>query len=271
MSEDTSNKPRKDLAPYQDLGRGPLASYYRRVTEAAAPITNQPKNVFSRLAVFVTGYRNWFAWLSYAMRFARKRHHKFETYPPDSKGKDKGVYDVSDRFSLGIAGDWGTGTDEAYEVTQKMKGHGPDYTIHLGDVYYVGDLPELKVNCLADPGGRHKGVRWEWGTKGSFALNGNHEMYACGDAYFNEFLPTLGLRIPGQLKLSGQKASFFCLQNKQWRIVGLDTGYNSAGLGMTLLNSLSKIKWIKWFRKVPYFKPSSARWNLSYWIGCATL
>jgi hypothetical protein len=245
----TSSKPRKDLAPYQDLGRGPLSSYYRRVATAAAPVTDPPKNFFSRLASFGKG--NWYAWFSHAIRYARSPRHTFETYEQGG-----GVYEVAERFSLGIAGDWGTGTDEAHQVVEKMVSHDPDYTIHLGDVYYVGDRPDLEVNCLGFSSARHEGVKWKQGRLGSFALNGNDEMYACGDAYFNDFLPTLGVKVQGQT--SGQKASFFCLQNKYWRIIGLDTGYNSAGLVMTFLNSLSKIKWIKWFRKVPYFKPSSA-------------
>jgi hypothetical protein len=87
-------------------------------------------------------------------------------------------------------------------------------------------------------------VKWETGTKGSFALNGNHEMYACGDAYFDRFLRELG-----------QKASFFCLQNKYWKIVGLDTGYYSTGV-RTALSFLSRIKKIQWLRKTSWFKPS---------------
>jgi hypothetical protein len=71
-----------------------------------------------------------------------------------------------------------------------MKARNPDYTIHLGDVYYVGDRPELKQNCLNEPKSK-KGVEWQHGSKGSFALNGNHEMYACGTSYFEDFLPAL--------------------------------------------------------------------------------
>jgi hypothetical protein len=251
MREETSAPPpRKDLAPYTDLGRGPLTSYYRRVAEKSAPVDDPPKNFFSRLASFATGH--WWEFFRHVMDYAGSPKHEFQTY-----GDESGVYKAENNLSLAVAGDWGTGTDEAHEVMQAMVAQGADYTIHLGDVYYVGDLPELQANCLGDPVGRHTPVRWQAGTKGSFALNGNHEMYACGDAYFKHFLPTLGLKVPGTDKMSGQKASYFCLQNKYWRIIGLDTGYNSAGLFFTFLNSLSKLKWIKWFRKVPYFKPSS--------------
>jgi hypothetical protein len=42
------------------------------------------------------------------------------------------------------------------------------------------------------------------------------------------FLPHLGLRA-GE-KMTGQKTSFFCLQNQFWRIIAIDTGYNSVGV-----------------------------------------
>jgi hypothetical protein len=160
--------------------------------------------------------------------------HKFLNY-----GTASGVYALEDRCKLAVAGDWGTGTDEAQHVTTAMKeDHNPDYTVHLGDVYYVGDQPELEENCLGQDGPPingvvAKGVKWELGTKGSFALNGHHEMYACGDAYFKQFLPALGPLNPAG-NPQGQKTSFFCLQNKYWKIVGLDTGYYSTGVRTVL-------------------------------------
>jgi 3',5'-cyclic AMP phosphodiesterase CpdA len=45
-------------------------------------------------------------------------------------------------------------------------------------------------------------------------LNGNHEMYSGGGAYFRTALPAFG-----------QETSYFCLENAHWRIIGLDTGY----------------------------------------------
>jgi len=108
----------------------------------------------------------------------------------------------------------------------------PHYTIHLGDVYYVGVKDEVEENCLGQPDANHSFTPclWPWGSVGSFALNGNHEMYALGEAYFEVFLPTLGLRPAPGVKPGGQKASFFCLENKFWRVIGLDTGYNSIGV-----------------------------------------
>jgi hypothetical protein len=56
-----------------------------------------------------------------------------------------------------------------------------------------------------------------------FCLDGNHEMYARGFAYFDRILPALGPMLHG--KPCAQKASFFCLENEYWRIIGLDTAY----------------------------------------------
>ncbi|HEX2712037.1 MAG TPA: metallophosphoesterase, partial [Candidatus Acidoferrales bacterium] len=152
--------------------------------------------------------------------------------------------------------DWGTGTDEAQQVTTRMAEQNPNYTIHLGDVYYVGDDSELKQHCLGkDVNPKYKPVWWRRGINGSFALNGNHEMYALGGAYFTEFLPTLGPWDPARGKPKGQRASFFCLKNKYWRVIGLDTGYYSTGLS-SALSWMSKIKFVHWFRKVSWNKPS---------------
>jgi hypothetical protein len=53
---------------------------------------------------------------------------------------------------------------------------------------------------------------------GSFALNGNHEMYSGGEFYFNTVLPAFAQK------------QFFCLENSNWRIIGLDTAYNGGRL-----------------------------------------
>jgi hypothetical protein len=106
----------------------------------------------------------------------------------------------------------------------------PHYTIHLGDVYFVGDAVEVSGNFLgkAPTGSRYTPCQWPYGKKGSFALNGNHEMYARGIAYFDAILPALGPMLND--KPQGQVASYFCLKNDAWCVLGIDTGYNSIGI-----------------------------------------
>jgi hypothetical protein len=97
-------------------------------------------------------------------------------------------------------------------------------------VYFVGDASEVQGNFLGLPraGASYTPCAWPHGSKASFALNGNHEMYARGFAYFDQILPAMGPMVGG--KAQGQPASFFCLKNDDWCILGLDTGYNSVGL-----------------------------------------
>jgi len=252
----------KNLTDFKSLGRGPFTSMYRRL----AAETGLPPNAqfFNRLAAFTGQFRNWKAWFVHLTRYFGEKKYPFPSYPPPQTG----IYKVPNELTLSIAGDWGTGTDEADNVTQRMAAREPHYTIHLGDVYYIGDLPELEQNCLnqqTDP--RYKPVKWEHGTLGSFALNGNHEMYALGGPYFNKFLPTLG---PKNADPRGQKASYFCLENDYWKVIAIDTGYNSTGPS-SLLSFLSGIKFIKCFRKSSCFKPSSKLPDeLLEWLPSAT-
>ena len=132
---------------------------------------------------------------------------------------------------ISMAGDWGSGTAEAESVALCMAKFDPHFTIHLGDVYYVGDRQAINENCLGikNPANNYDPVTWPIGSRGSFALNGNHEMYANGTGYFDVLLPALGLRDSAG-KMQGQQTSFFCLQNQYWRILAIDTGYNSVGV-----------------------------------------
>jgi hypothetical protein len=93
----------------------------------------------------------------------------------------------------------------------------------------VGDRDEIAENFLgiSPPQARHAPCAWPRGTKGSFALLGNHEMYSRAIAYFEDMLPALGPVENGRSR--GQRASYFCLENRDWRVIGLDTGYRSQG------------------------------------------
>src|SRR5262249_22098174 len=141
--------------------------------------------------------------------------HDFPSY----SGSDHGVFPlVGDGgvVRLALVGDWATGTDEAARVAEQAKRFNPHYTIHLGDVYYVGDEPEIRENCLNQKQTEYTPTEWPHGSRGSFALSGNHEMYARGFGYYDVFLPTLGLTAG-----DGQQASYFCLENEYWRVIAL--------------------------------------------------
>jgi Calcineurin-like phosphoesterase len=118
---------------------------------------------------------------------------------------------------IAIAGDWGTGTDPgdkypyavAGKVAKLMAAQQPDYTIHLGDVYYSGLESEETAKFVG---------RWPRGAVGSYTLNSNHEMYCGGKGYFNVLLAN-------EMFAAQQGLSYFALTNDHWLIVGLDSAY----------------------------------------------
>ena len=116
-------------------------------------------------------------------------------------------YQLKDESTIAIVGDWGGGNAAAQAVADQIKKLKPDYVIHLGDVYYAGTPKEVEDRFLKF-----------WPTPAapgqSFALNSNHEMYSGGYGYFDKIL-----------KQFKQSASYFSLANKNWRFIGLDTGY----------------------------------------------
>lgn len=108
---------------------------------------------------------------------------------PQTKGMfstDPQVITIPDKVSIAMAGDWGTGDwrradnpAPATKVAKAIAALRPDYTIHLGDVYYSGTSDE-EQHLLVDS--------WPRGTAGAFTLNSNHEMYSGAKPYFLDAL-----------------------------------------------------------------------------------
>jgi 3',5'-cyclic AMP phosphodiesterase CpdA len=153
-------------------------------------------------------------WLWNYLKVVFTPRQPFPTYAAPA-GTRPGIYTLPESCVIGLAADWGTGTRSAYAVADAIRAGNPDVTIHLGDVYYSGTEDEFRNYFLAAgawPRGRL--ARTRGGAQGTYTLNGNHEMYSGGAGYFRRALPALA-----------QEASYFCLENANWRIVGLDTGY----------------------------------------------
>ena len=134
---------------------------------------------------------------------------------------------LADRSRLVIVGDWGSGLPRAQQVAQHMRvaiDHGiadgrQVHAIHLGDVYYSGFAREYKNRFL-----RYWPVREdEADTVYSWSLNGNHDMYSGGHGYFKTLLadPRFACQ---------QRSSWFSIENKHWRIVGIDTAWDEEGI-----------------------------------------
>jgi Calcineurin-like phosphoesterase len=207
----------------------PKKSAPEGATETAAPVMPRAAAaVFEAIKQFSP--TDYYSWITKYLRFRFGPKHPFLTY--EGKQPSDGVYSLDsgeDEIRIGVAGDWGTGTDEAHAVGQLIKAFAPHHTIHLGDVYFVGDRAEVGENFLgvAEKGSKYTACCWPTGSKTSFALNGNHEMLARGIGYFEDILPRMG-EMTGGIPQT-QKASFFALMNADWCILGLDTGYRSVG------------------------------------------
>ena len=108
---------------------------------------------------------------------------------------------------IALFGDWGTGLYGAPECAKSIAKNGKyDVVLHLGDVYYSGTASEIKDRFVGMwpkvPGAKNRG------------LNGNHEMYTGGVAYFDTVQREFG-----------QNSSYFALQNPHWILACLDTAY----------------------------------------------
>jgi hypothetical protein len=237
-----------------------------KVTEAGQ---DYPINAIDLMPDTVKGYAH------YAAEFMKVHWGKLHAYPSYS-APHTGIYSlqtgaeitskqlnlhykeyneeseaVSTPIEIAMVADWGAGTLEADYVQQVMMQSSPSnathWTIHLGDIYYLGTEEETMSNALGVvPHNVSKAVTWPHGSLGSLAVAGNHEWYSRGFGYFDYFLPTLGSKAaetsPEMAKkqqnirskhnfqgkmLAGQNAGYWMLQDNYWRLIGLDTGLNS--------------------------------------------
>ncbi len=201
------------------LGNTAFMSRLQQIASSAPPTQKLPQ-----LMAFLQVSK----WFTLYFKDVFRRKAPYRTY----KAPHTGIFrvpklPVDDPLRIALAADWGTGTLEAETVAANMLASKPHYTLHAGDVYFMGDSSEIRENCLGLPSHPYAGVAWPRGSLGSFALMGNHEMYSGGQGYFEDFLPTLGASSPAK---DLQQASFFALETAHWIILGLDTGYHSGGL-----------------------------------------
>lgn len=219
------------------LGRSALMSRIQQAASQAPPDAN-----FPRLIAFLQFWK-WL--LPYLLDFVHK-DAPYATYPSGKTGIFGIPIPPQDvPLRIAVAADWGTGTLEAETVAENMKDCSPHYTLHLGDVYYMGETGEINENCLGTSTKDYTGVYWPTGALGSFALIGNHEMYSGGQGYFKIFLGRLGLFNPDKSVKDPQSASYFCLEAEQWLVLGLDTGYHSGGMpGFTAIPGVKNIPFL---------------------------
>ena len=153
------------------------------------------------------------------IRKFRKRRAFNITPPPSIK--------IDGQARVILVGDWGSGLPRAQKVAkairvyveQNLDAQRDVHVVHLGDVYYSGWDYEYEKRFLpywpVHPGEANK--------VGSWCINGNHDMFSGGFAYFDTLLKDP--RFANQ-----RQASFFHLYNDDWQILGLDTAWDDNGL-----------------------------------------
>lgn len=213
----TTKTPQRNVRDYQSLSRNKVVNHLKTAIKKAPP--------GHRLTDFLSS--GFCSWVFHTIKSGFGKKHPYRGYP---QGGFNGIYPLlkspiekRQETVVAIAADWATDTKESFAIGSEMARHTPEYTIHMGDTYYVGAPPEITANFL--PVGNSP---WPHGSIGSFALLGNHEMYSRGNAFFENLLGILGANSSIEKK-APQQAPFFCLENDHWRILGLDTGYNSVG------------------------------------------
>jgi predicted phosphodiesterase len=130
---------------------------------------------------------------------------------------------------IGIVADWATGEPEALEVLRQVKRQDPHVVMHLGDIYYAGTEYEVE-NYFYQPWKRI--LELDTSKTLSFALPGNHDLYAGGEPFYS------------LLKKLGQEASFFCLRNEHWQLIGLDTALNDKLMGQPTALDPTEAEWV---------------------------
>ncbi|HMQ78322.1 MAG TPA: metallophosphoesterase [Ignavibacteria bacterium] len=223
---------KRNFEKYINLGRTFVENHYKteasKTQQAAKAVaTAQQPTSYKIKDFFENNILGWFKHYIKS-RFGPKADYK--SYDP-SMNPSEGVYNFKGTAKIALVADWANDTDESDFIGGQIATHEPDYTIHLGDTYYVGASHEIKSNFI------NPGSSWYRGTLGSFALLGNHEMYARGVSYFRDLLPSMGAH--GEL---GQGASYMSLSNDYWIIIGLDTGYNSVGKPILEYIPISRFK-----------------------------
>ena len=121
---------------------------------------------------------------------------------------------------IALLADWGGDNPAARNVANVVRRSPSKIAVHLGDIYYGGVKTECETFLQLWPfqtNVTHPEIGIPPNT--SYALNGNHEMYSGGESYFNVVLPALKQTMP-----------YFCLENEDWRLIGLDTAYDGGRL-----------------------------------------
>ena len=158
-------------------------------------------------------------WANCTLAAAVRAWHGRYTFNPNPAAP----YKISNKARVLLFSDWGSGLPRAQKVAKEIRKALLDpvaadrdkHVIHLGDVYYSGWAKEYEANFLPFwPVQEGESARYS-----SWTLNANHDMYSGGKGYFDYLL--------GDKRFTPQqRSSMFSLENDNWILLGLDTGYH---------------------------------------------
>jgi len=155
-----------------------------------------------------------------------RRRHAFNANPASTAT-------LEDNSRLIVVGDWGTGLPRARAVAAQMRVKIDEaladrrrvHVIHLGDVYYSGWGTEYRKRFLP-----YWPVRPdEADAIGSWTLNGNHDMYSGGHAYYDVALGDSRFS-RWQADDHGAATSYFSIIGRDWQVLALDSSWDDGGL-----------------------------------------
>src|SRR5690242_13764676 len=140
------------------------ARFWPREFQQVATATAQPTR-FPNLIAFMQFWK----WVIPYLHDCFCSYARYQTYTDGPTG----IFSLQENngpLKIAVTADWGTGTLEAQAVTQNMKACDPHCTLHLGDVYYMGEAGEIHENYPGKPTRHYTDVSWPTGVLGSFAL-----------------------------------------------------------------------------------------------------
>ncbi|MEP7120172.1 MAG: metallophosphoesterase [Byssovorax sp.] len=132
-----------------------------------------------------------------------------DSYPRHQSLDDFILAPMPDNVTIALVADWATGTPSARGTLEQIATLQPDIVIHLGDVYFSGLPDEVRAHFI-EIFDAVFGARWPR----VLTLAGNHDRYSGGRGFLD------------LLTKLDQPASYFCLQNRWWQILGMDTSYH---------------------------------------------
>jgi predicted phosphodiesterase len=203
------------LVTLQDREASLLQSHIAEASTGGTPLA--AGGIEAQFGEGIGGGDVW-GWIKSVLDHINKKQWHPIVRPPDDKADA-----LADKGRVAVVGDWGTNLYGAPVSAASIKRVGGyELVLHLGDIYYSGTRNEAKQRFLD---------AWPLeAARISRAVNGNHEMYSGGYAYFEDILPKFK-----------QPSSYFALQNTHWLLVGLDTACTDHALDhlqVTWLNSV---------------------------------